>query len=224
MMTFEELGVSKALTAVLNKRNITAPTPIQQRAYQPVTKGTDVIGCSSTGSGKTLAYLLPVIATMQPDSKYIQTLILVPTQELAVQVCNEAELLFKGAQLPYKALFLIGEGNINRQIESLKTKPALVVGTPARILQLIRQKKLRVHDVKTLVIDEADKLMDKTYCEQIFAIRKSLMKYTQVLMFSASIDKKTRQIANQITYHAVVLDTKQKNESLIPKRLSIFLL
>ena len=66
MMTFEELGVSKALTAVLNKRNITAPTPIQQRAYQPVTKGTDVIGCSSTGSGKTLAYLLPVIATMQP--------------------------------------------------------------------------------------------------------------------------------------------------------------
>ena len=219
MMTFEELGVSKALTAVLNKRNITAPTPIQQRAYQPVTKGTDVIGCSSTGSGKTLAYLLPVIATMQPDSKYIQTLILVPTQELAVQVCNEAELLFKGAQLPYKALFLIGEGNINRQIESLKTKPALVVGTPARILQLIRQKKLRVHDVKTLVIDEADKLMDKTYCEQIFAIRKSLMKYTQVLMFSASIDKKTRQIANQITYHAVVLDTKQKNESLIPKTI-----
>ena len=215
MMTFEELGVSKALTAVLNKRNITAPTPIQQRAYQPVTKGTDVIGCSSTGSGKTLAYLLPVIATMQPDSKYIQTLILVPTQELAVQVCNEAELLFKGAQLPYKALFLIGEGNINRQIESLKTKPALVVGTPARILQLIRQKKLRVHDVKTLVIDEADKLMDKTYCEQIFAIRKSLMKYTQVLMFSASIDKKTRQIANQITYHAVVLDTKQKNSDKV---------
>ena len=219
MMTFEELGVSKALTAVLNKRNITAPTPIQQRAYQPVTKGTVVFGCSSSGSGKTLAYLLPVIATMQPDSKYIQTLILVPTQELAVQVCNEAELLFKGAQLPYKALFLIGEGNINRQIESLKTKPALVVGTPARILQLIRQKKLRVHDVKTLVIDEADKLMDKTYCEQIFAIRKSLMKYTQVLMFSASIDKKTRQIAKQITYHAVVLDTKQKNESLIPKTI-----
>ena len=134
-------------------------------------------------------------------------------------MCNEAELLFKGAQLPYKALFLIGEGNINRQIESLKTKPSLVVGTPARILQLIRQKKLRVHDVKTLVIDEADKLMDKTYCEQIFAIRKSLMKYTQVLMFSASIDKKTRQIANQITYHAVVLDTKQKNESLIPKTI-----
>lgn len=70
MMTFEELGVSKALTAVLNKRNITAPTPIQQRAYQPVTKGTDVIGCSSTGSGKTLAYLLPVIATAAGQQIY----------------------------------------------------------------------------------------------------------------------------------------------------------
>lgn len=218
-MTFQELGLPEAIAAVLNNRNITTPTPIQQKSYEPVSRHADVIGCSSTGSGKTLAYLLPVIANMQPDNKFIQTLILVPTQELAVQVCNEAELLFKGADLPYKALFLIGEGNINRQIESLKIKPSLVVGTPSRIGQLIRQKKLRVHDVKTLVIDEADKLMDKTYCEQVFAIRKSLMKYTQVLMYSASIDKKTRQIANQMTFKPVILDTNQHNESLIPKTI-----
>ena len=156
---------------------------------------------------------------MNPDSRYIQTLILVPTQELAVQVCNEAELLFKGADLPYKALFLIGEGNINRQIESLKTKPSLVVGTPARIVQLIKQKKLRVHDVKTLIIDEADKLIDKTYYADVETIRKSLMKYTQVLMYSASIDKKTRQAANNLTYKPVILDMKQENQSLIPNTI-----
>lgn len=218
-MTFKELGVPEALTAALKERNIITPTTIQEKSYSYICNKRDVIGSSNTGSGKTLAYLLPVIAGMNPESKYIQTLILVPTQELAVQVCKEAELLFEGADLPYKALFLIGEGNINRQIEALKTKPSLVVGTPSRIHQLIRQKKLRVHDVKTLIIDEADKLIDKTYCEQVFAIRKSLMKYTQVLMYSASIDKKTRQAANNITFKPVVIDTSQNNESLIPQTI-----
>ena len=218
-MTFKELGVSEALVEALDKRNITAPTSIQEKSYKYIVEKRDIIGCSSTGSGKTLAYLLPVISGMNPESKYIQTLILVPTQELAVQVCNEAELLFKGAELPYKALFLIGEGNINRQIESLKTKPSLVVGTPARVLQLIQQKKLRVHDVKTFIIDEADKLMDKTYYANVESIRKSLMKYTQVLMYSASIDKKTRQAANNLTYKPVILDMKQENQSLIPSTI-----
>ena len=218
-MTFKELGVSEAIAASLEERNITAPTDIQEKSYKYIVDKRDIIGCSSTGSGKTLAYLLPVIGGMNPDSRYIQTLILVPTQELAVQVCNEAELLFKGADLPYKALFLIGEGNINRQIESLKTKPSLVVGTPARIVQLIKQKKLRVHDVKTLIIDEADKLIDKTYYADVETIRKSLMKYTQVLMYSASIDKKTRQAANNLTYRPVILDMKQENQSLIPNTI-----
>lgn len=218
-MTFKELGVSDELINALNNNNITTPTPIQEKSYMPIHEGRDLIGNSSTGSGKTFAYLLPVIANMKTDSRYIQTLILVPTQELAVQVCSVAQSLFEDADLPYKALFLIGEGNINRQIESLKTKPSLVVGTPARVLQLIQQKKLRVHDVKTLVIDEADKLVDKTYFNSVIAIRKSLMKFTQVLLFSASIDKKTRQAANQLVYQPVILDLAQQQDSLIPKTI-----
>jgi superfamily II DNA/RNA helicase len=219
IMTFKELGVSDELINALNNNNITTPTPIQEKSYMPIHEGRDLIGNSSTGSGKTFAYLLPVIANMKTDSRYIQTLILVPTQELAVQVCSVAQSLFEDADLPYKALFLIGEGNINRQIESLKTKPSLVVGTPARVLQLIQQKKLRVHDVKTLVIDEADKLVDKTYFNSVIAIRKSLMKFTQVLLFSASIDKKTRQAANQLVYQPVILDLAQQQDSLIPKTI-----
>ena len=146
---------------------------------------------------------------------------LVPTQELAIQVCKQIDILCKNSELPYSSLFLIGDGNINRQIDSLKTKPSIVVGTPARILQLIKMKKLRVHDVKFLIIDEADRLIDKTYYESVITIRKSLMKYTQILMFSASIDKKTRKTANQLAYNPVFLDiSKDTNEKdIIPKTI-----
>ena len=87
-------------------------------------------------------------------------------------------------------MFVTGEGNINRQLEALKHKPSILVGTPARVYQLINIKKLKVHEVKTMVLDEADKLLGKTYIEHVYSIRKSLMKYTQILLFSASIDKK----------------------------------
>lgn len=220
-MTFKDINLSDKLINGLEKQNITQPTPIQIHSYKHIMNKKDLIACSSTGSGKTLAYLLPVISQLIPDSKYIQALILVPTQELAIQVCKQIDILCKNSELPYSSLFLIGDGNINRQIDSLKTKPSIVVGTPARILQLIKMKKLRVHDVKFLIIDEADRLIDKTYYESVITIRKSLMKYTQILMFSASIDKKTRKTANQLAYNPVFLDiSKDTNEKdIIPKTI-----
>lgn len=220
-MTFKDINVSEKLIVGLKKQKITEPTPIQVQAYKHIMNKRDLIACSSTGSGKTLAYLLPIISQLNPESKYIQALVLVPTQELAIQVSEQFDLLCSNSDINYKSIFLIGDGNINRQIDALKSKPAVVIGTPARVYQLIKMKKLRVHDVKHLVIDEADRLIDKTYYENVLSIRKSLMKYTQVLMFSASIDKKTRKAANEISYNPVSLDISKdtNNKDIIPKTI-----
>lgn len=220
-MTFKDINVSEKLIIGLKKQKITEPTPIQVQAYKHIMNKRDLIACSSTGSGKTLAYLLPIISQLNPESKYIQALVLVPTQELAIQVSEQFDLLCSNSDINYKSIFLIGDGNINRQIDALKSKPAVVIGTPARVYQLIKMKKLRVHDVKHLVIDEADRLIDKTYYENVLSIRKSLMKYTQVLMFSASIDKKTRKAANEISYNPVSLDISKdtNNKDIIPKTI-----
>lgn len=219
MSTFQDLLISKELNSALSEQGITTPTEIQIQCYPHILNRRDVIACSGTGTGKTLAYLLPLLSTLDFSGQYVQGLILVPTQELAVQVHRQIELLFLNAQIASHSVFVIGEGNISRQIDSLKTKPSIVVGTPSRTAQLIRMKKLRVHAVQTLVLDEADKLIDKSYIESILFIRKSLMKRTQILMFSASIDQKTHAAANKLMYKPVILNQNTGEESRIPKNI-----
>lgn len=218
-MTFKDLLIKPELIDALQVQNITQPTQIQCKAAKPVFDGRDMIACSSTGSGKTLAYLLPVLSSVDFAENTLQALVLVPTQELASQVNKQIQLLFDNMHLDAHTLMLIGDGNITRQIESLKIKPVIAVATPSRAAQLIRMKKLKVHNVKTLILDEADKLMDKTYLESIIFIRKSLMKRTQVLLFSASISNKTIKQANTITYNPVIYELSKENKELIPKTI-----
>lgn len=218
-MTFKDLLIKPELIDALQVQNITQPTQIQCKAAKPVFDGRDMIACSSTGSGKTLAYLLPVLSSVDFAENTLQALVLVPTQELASQVNKQIQLLFDNMRSDAHTLMLIGDGNITRQIESLKIKPVIAVATPSRAAQLIRMKKLKVHNVKTLILDEADKLMDKTYLESIIFIRKSLMKRTQVLLFSASISNKTIKQANTITYNPVIYELSKENKELIPKTI-----
>lgn len=218
-MTFKDLLIKPELIDALQVQNITQPTQIQCKAAKPVFDGRDMIACSSTGSGKTLAYLLPVLSSVDFAENTLQALVLVPTQELASQVNKQIQLLFDNMHSDAHTLMLIGYGNITRQIESLKIKPVIAVATPSRAAQLIRMKKLKVHNVKTLILDEADKLMDKTYLESIIFIRKSLMKRTQVLLFSASISNKTIKQANTITYNPVIYELSKENKELIPKTI-----
>lgn len=218
-MTFKDLLIKPELIDALQVQNITQPTQIQCKVAKPVFDGRDMIACSSTGSGKTLAYLLPVLSSVDLAENTLQALVLVPTQELASQVNKQIQLLFDNMHSDAHTLMLIGDGNITRQIESLKIKPVIAVATPSRAAQLIRMKKLKVHNVKTLILDEADKLMDKTYLESIIFIRKSLMKRTQVLLFSASISNKTIKQANIITYNPVIYELSKENKELIPKTI-----
>ena len=180
----------------------------------------DIIACSSTGTGKTLAYLIPIINRLKSNTHNIQAVVLVPTAELAIQVNNTLKDIFAHMDNTFSSVALIGDVNISRQIDSIKSnKPAIIIGTPNRIHQLISNKKIKVHEVKTLVLDEADKLFDKTFIQDVEAIRKSLMKFTQVLLFSASVDRKTR--TNTLCFKPIFIDINSNsgNTSQIPSTI-----
>lgn len=220
-MKFSEISdFPKGLSDYLSGNKIVDMTEIQRQTYKHIINNRDIIACSSTGTGKTLAYLIPIIGRLRDNTNNIQAIILVPTAELAIQVNNTIKEIFSYYDNKFSSAALIGDVNVSRQLESLKAnKPAIVVGTPNRIHQLILNKKLKVHEVKTLVLDEADRLFDKTFIQDVAAIRKSLMKFTQVLLFSASVDKRTR--TNNLTFKPIFIDINSNsgNDSQIPSTI-----
>ena len=187
-----------------NVYNIKEPNEVQIKSFSAIKEGRDLILSSPTGTGKTLAYLLPLISTTDITLKTVQVLIITSSQELCMQINKLIQNLYGSDLIHDKSCVLIGDGNITRQTEQLKKKPVYIIGTPGRVKQLIDNKKLHVHDVKTIVLDEADKLFDKSNFDNVLSIRKSCMKRTQVMLFSASISSKTIKLANDFTYKPVV--------------------
>ena len=220
-MKFSDIEtISKGVSNYLSDNKIVDMTEIQRQTYKHIMDNRDIIACSSTGTGKTLAYLIPIINRLKSDTHNIQAVVLVPTAELAIQVNNTLKDIFAHMDNAFSSVALIGDVNISRQIDSIKSnKPAIIIGTPNRIHQLISNRKIKVHEVKTLVLDEADKLFDKTFIQDVEAIRKSLMKFTQVLLFSASVDKKTR--ANTLCFKPIFIDINSNsgNTSQIPSTI-----
>lgn len=220
-MKFSDIEtISKDVLDYLSDNKIVDMTEIQRQTYKHIMDNRDIIACSSTGTGKTLAYLIPIINRLKSNTHNIQAVVLVPTAELAIQVNNTLKDIFAHMDNTFSSVALIGDVNISRQIDSIKSnKPAIIIGTPNRIHQLISNKKIKVHEVKTLVLDEADKLFDKTFIQDVEAIRKSLMKFTQVLLFSASVDKKTR--TNALCFKPIFIDINSNsgNTSQIPSTI-----
>lgn len=220
-MKFSDIEtISQGVSDYLSDNKIVDMTEIQRQTYKHIMDNRDIIACSSTGTGKTLAYLIPIINRLKSNTHNIQAVVLVPTAELAIQVNNTLKDIFAHMDNTFSSVALIGDVNISRQIDSIKSnKPAIIIGTPNRIHQLISNKKIKVHEVKTLVLDEADKLFDKTFIQDVEAIRKSLMKFTQVLLFSASVDKKTR--TNALCFKPIFIDINSNtgNTSQIPSTI-----
>lgn len=140
-MSFQALLQNEAMVQALAMQNITEPTAIQEQVIPLLTEGKDVIGQAHTGSGKTLAYLCPVLSHIDSQSKQVQALVLAPTHELVIQIHRQAQLLCQNAKLDIRCQSIIGEANINNQIAKLKEKPQLIIGTPGRILDLIKKRK-----------------------------------------------------------------------------------
>ena len=220
-MKFSDIEtISHGVSDYLADNKIVDMTEIQRQTYKHIMDNRDIIACSSTGTGKTLAYLIPIINRLKSNTHNIQAVVLVPTAELAIQVNNTLKDIFAHMDNTFSSVALIGDVNISRQIDSIKSnKPAIIIGTPNRIHQLISNKKIKVHEVKTLVLDEADKLFDKTFIQDVEAIRKSLMKFTQVLLFSASVDRKT--ITNTLCFKPIFIDINSNsgNTSQIPSTI-----
>ncbi len=206
-MDFKALGFKDEIVKALAVQQIDKPTPIQEMAIPKLMENKDVVIQSETGSGKTLAYLLPLFAKQTAPSKTLQLLVLVPTQELAMQVHRQVEALAENSGVPLKSLVIFGNVNIKGQIEKLREKPQIIIGTCGRIIELIQKKKITAHTVNTIVIDEADKMLDKQNIEGVKVIRKAVMRDTQIVLVSASISEKTLEQAGMIAKEPELVKT-----------------
>ncbi|MDO7907025.1 DEAD/DEAH box helicase [Paenibacillus sp. JX-17] len=192
---FQSLGVDAALVSKLSEHGINEPSPVQAESIPAILEGKDVIAQSQTGSGKTLAYLLPLLQNMDTDSRATQKLILAPTQELAMQIVREGQRYGEG--LGIRVLGLIGGAAAKRQIEKLREHPQLVVGTPGRVRELIALRKLKMHTVTTLVIDEVDQVFQLGGAADVQHILRSTMRERQLVFLSATMNDDTRALSQQ---------------------------
>ena len=215
-MKFEDLKIKEEIIKGLSSMGITEPTDIQKEIIPLAINGENLIGQSETGTGKTLAYLLPTIEKIDTTKKEMQCIILAPTHELAIQINNTINEVKKAASLDITSTSLIGSANIKRQIDALKAKPHIIVGSAGRILELIGKKKVSAHTIKTIIIDEVDKLLDKNNLPVIKNIIKSTQKQTQVMMFSATLNNKTLDIAKTLKEDIKVISVKNNkvNENI----------
>jgi ATP-dependent RNA helicase DeaD len=185
-MTFVELQVPSDLIAALSKQQITDPTPIQTAAIPVLAAGKDAYLHAETGTGKTLAYLLPIFARLELAKAATQVTILAPTHELAIQIHRQCCDLAQNAGQAVRSVLLIGGTSSDRQIEKLKKKPHIVVGSPGRMNELIERGKLKMKDVRTVVIDEADRLLNEESLESIKAIIRAAPSDRQLIFASAT--------------------------------------
>ena len=186
MTTYTSLGVPEQLIAALAKRGITAPTEIQTAFIPAARAGENLIGEAPTGTGKTLAYLLPIMECIDPAVRTAQALVLAPTHELAMQIATVARELAQAAGLPIGVQALIGGANIKRQVESLKKKPALIVGSAPRVQELHRLGKLKLTGVKLLVLDEFDRLLGKQHLDEVRTVIRLLPTGHQALLLAGT--------------------------------------
>lgn len=211
--SFNELNINNSIVVGLEKQNITIPTGIQETAIPFALENKDIIAEAHTGTGKTLAFLIPIFEKINIEKREMQAIILAPTHELVVQIESQIKLLSTNSGINVTSLSIMGESNIEKQIKKLKeVKPHIIVGSPGRILDLIKKKKITAHTIKTIVLDEADNLLSKNKPVIIKDIIKSTMKDRQLMFFSASINKETLNLAKTLVKDVEIIKIENKSE------------
>jgi superfamily II DNA/RNA helicase len=180
-----------------------APTQIQERAVPLILEGKDIIAESPTGSGKTLAYLIPILNKIDADKKALQAVILAPSQELVMQIYRVIQEWTKKSDIRSDAI--IGGANIKRQLENLKKHPHIIVASTGRLIELIKLKKVKMHEVKTIVVDEFDMLIAQEHMNQIQSIIKTTLRDRQLVFFSATLSEKTQEIGQELMKEPEIL-------------------
>ncbi len=196
MTTFSELPLSSALQKKLAAAQFINLTPIQERAIPPALEGRDVIGTAQTGTGKTLAFLIPLLETLQQESaRNTVALVLLPTRELAIQVQEQYEQL-RSKAMPSAAL-VIGGVSENAQIQSLRAGAKLIIATPGRLQDFMNRKLANLQNVKILVLDEADRMLDMGFLPAIRRILSAVPVQRQTLCFSATMEQSVAGLVNE---------------------------
>ncbi|MBV0929655.1 DEAD/DEAH box helicase [Lentilactobacillus sp. IMAU92037] len=194
-MKFSELGLSDRLLSAISSSGFEEATPIQAETIPMVLKGQDVIGQAQTGTGKTAAFGLPILQKIDFDNPNVQALIISPTRELAIQTQEEIYRLGKDEKARVQVVY--GGADIRRQINALKDHPQIIVGTPGRLLDHIRRHTLKLEHIKTLVLDEADEMLDMGFLDDIESIIKQTPEERQTLLFSATMPAQIKRVGVQ---------------------------
>ncbi|WP_196594863.1 DEAD/DEAH box helicase [Pectinatus sottacetonis] len=194
MQAFGNLELSKKVANALRDMGFEEPSPIQSQTIPLVMEGRDVLGQAQTGTGKTAAFGIPTIEKIDEGNKYIQALVIAPTRELAIQVAEELNKIGKYKKI--KTLPIYGGQMIERQIRALKNGIKIIVGTPGRLLDHIKRKTIKLDHIQTLVLDEADEMLDMGFVDDIKSIMSHIPKENrQTLLFSATMPAPIEKLA-----------------------------
>lgn len=216
-MPFKKLGLAPSLIETLATLNYKKPTPIQEAAIPAILDGKDVLGIAQTGSGKTASFVLPVLMNLQKDTylknRKVKVLVLVPTRELAVQVNEVFQQFGKAMEERVKSLAVFGGVSINPQMIALQNVHILTA-TPGRLLELVASKAVKLSDVKTLILDEADKMLNRSFQEELHKILALLPKKRQNLLFSATLSKEVKNIKQILLADPLVIKIEPKSTNI----------
>lgn len=204
-MTFTDLQVHPELIAALTRQQIADPTPIQIVGLPVLLAGQDAYLHAETGTGKTLAYLLPIFCRLDAQQAATQAVIVAPTHELAIQIQRQCCDLAQNAGWPIRSLLLIGGTSTDRQIDKLKKKPHVVVGSPGRIGELIGKGKLKTQHVRSIVIDEADRLLNEESLQAIRAVIQAVPATRQLVFASATLEPQSTAVIATLAPDLVML-------------------
>ena len=194
-VSFHDLPLAPPILKALDRAKFTVPTPIQAQAIPIITEGKDLIGIAQTGTGKTLAFGLPILQNFIENRNAGRALILLPTRELALQV--EEALQGMARQFKLRSAVLIGGAPIRQQWAQLRANPDLIVATPGRLIDHLKNGAVDLRSVDTLVLDEADRMLDMGFAPQIDQIVKSVPKERQTLLFSATMPEAIEKMARE---------------------------
>lgn len=216
-MSFAALGLNRDLLYALEKQFYTTPYPIQSEAIPVILAGKDVLGIAQTGSGKTASYVLPTLQLLQSkplaQNRYINTLVLVPTRELAIQVQKVYKSFSDRLEQPIKTLAVYGGASINPQMMDMN-KVEVLVATPGRLLELVEKKAVFLSGVDVLVLDEADKMLNLGFKEEMTKVLSLLPAKRQNLLFSATLSTDLSSIKDVLLNNPVTVEIEVETDNI----------
>lgn len=201
-MSFTDFNFSPHISDAIRECGFVSPTPIQQQAIKPILEGLDLLGLAQTGTGKTAAFILPIVEQLlATPTKQIKTLIIAPTRELAEQINDFTNQIIKSTRL--RSISIYGGVSKNAQISKLRAGVNIVVACPGRLLDILNDKAIDLSRIEHLILDEADHMFDQGFLPDIRRILKQLPKKRQSLVFSATMPKEIRHLAEEILHKPV---------------------